>query len=616
MPVQTLEMQTSPPALEIRLFGPMEVSVAGRPLPPLRSRSERWLLALLALRHGRATERSWLAATLWPDSTEERGLFYLRRALTDLRRALGAEEGRLRIIAPHGLRLDLSGAACDLVAFDRAAAGRAEGAWADAVALYRGPLLEGCLEEWALAERTVREQALQTILGGLAERAEAVENWDGAAHWLRRLMLADPAREDAQRRLMGCLAAQGDYVGLVQAYRAFRLYLHHELQSRPTPETVALYERLRAQGRQAQPIRHASSALPGAGGDTPVEPDRMQTDIFESVGGAMPLDSPFYVTRPADGQFRDAVARRDSIVLVKGPRQVGKTSLLARGLQAARASGARVMHTDFQELNTEDLASADALLRALAASLADSLGLDASPGAGWDPELGANMNMSRFIRKEVLGEGMEPMVWGLDEVDRLFGCAFGSEVFGLFRSWHNRRALEPAGPWSRLTLALAYSTEAHLFITDLNQSPFNVGTRLTLEDFTPDQAADLNVRYGSPLKTPAEQSRFWSLVGGHPYLVRRGLDGMVTRGGGIASLEAQAGTDEGVFAGHLHRLLHALTQDKSLAASVHDLLRGETHPTQENFLRLRSGGVLTGATPHDARFRCRLYADFIADRLA
>ena len=44
-------------------------------------------------------------------------------------------------------------------------------------------------------------------------------------------------------------------------------------------------------------------------------------------------------------------------------------------------------------------------------------------------------------------------------------------------------------------MAIAYATEAHLFITDVNQSPFNVGTRLTVEDFTLSQVADLNERY-------------------------------------------------------------------------------------------------------------------------
>ena len=110
------------------------------------------------------------------------------------------------------------------------------------------------------------------------------------------------------------------------------------------------------------------------------------------------------------------------------------------------------------------------------------------------------------------------------KVDRLFSCEFGSEVFGLFRSWHNERSLDPASPWSRLTLAIAYATEAHLFITDLNQSPFNVGTRLSLEDFTLQQVGELNGKYGAPLKNEAEIERFYALVGGQPYLARRGLD--------------------------------------------------------------------------------------------
>ena len=154
----------------------------------------------------------------------------------------------------------------------------------------------------------------------------------------------------------------------------------------PAPETVTLYERLRAQGRQEPAVRPAGRmggrfTLMAAIRGRQTQP----ADVLEPVGGAMPLDSLFYVTRPADAQFRDAVARRDSIVLVKGPRQVGKTSLLARGLQAAREAGARVVHTDFQELNSEHLVSTETLLRALATALADRLDLDASPGERLGP---------------------------------------------------------------------------------------------------------------------------------------------------------------------------------------------------------------------------------------
>ena len=45
-----------------------------------------------------------------------------------------------------------------------------------------------------------------------------------------------------------------------------------------------------------------------------------------------------YVVRPTDAQFRAAIQRRDSIVPVKGARQVGKTSLPARGLLRGASS--------------------------------------------------------------------------------------------------------------------------------------------------------------------------------------------------------------------------------------------------------------------------------------
>ena len=59
--------------LEIRLLGPFDVRVGGRPLPPLRSRKGRYLLALLALRPDREVQREWHVAALWPESEAEQG---------------------------------------------------------------------------------------------------------------------------------------------------------------------------------------------------------------------------------------------------------------------------------------------------------------------------------------------------------------------------------------------------------------------------------------------------------------------------------------------------------------------------------------------------------------
>jgi len=330
----------------------------------------------------------------------------------------------------------------------------------------------------------------------------------------------------------------------------------------------------------------------------------------------MPLSSRYYVLRPTDAAFRQALDRQDSLILVKGPRQTGKSSLLARGLGHAREAGRRVVFTDLQMLTGEQMTSLDTFLLALAGCLAEQLDLDTMPREAWDPGWSPTLNFRRFLRRVVLGAGEGPLVWGLDEIDRLFTCEFGGDVFGLFRSWHNERALNPACPWGRLTLAMAYATEAHLFVSDLNQSPFNVGTRLSVGDFTPDQIAALHAQYGSPLRRPGELARLMALVGGHPYLVRRALHELALEKEELSTLEKQAARGGGPFEDHLRRLRVALGRDPAMSAAMREVLRGRPCPSEEAFFRLRSAGLLAGESPEEARPRCRLYACYLERQLA
>jgi AAA-like domain len=309
------------------------------------------------------------------------------------------------------------------------------------------------------------------------------------------------------------------------------------------------------------------------------------------------------------------IGQRDSILLLKGARQMGKTSLLSRALEQARGSGFRVAVTDFQKLNSAHLSSPRELFTALGSMIALQLDLDVFPPDVWREHLGPNDNFERYLRREVLAKSPAPLVWAMDEVDRLFTCPFASEVFGLFRSWHNARALEPSGPWRNLTLAIVYATEAHLFITDMNQSPFNVGTRLALEDFTFEQVADLNQRYGSPLPSDAAVARFFRLIGGQPYLTRRGLREMADHQLDIAVIENMADRDEGPFGDHLRRILVSLTQKPELSEAVRTVFRGRPCTDQNVFYRLRSAGILVGETAREARPRCQLYANYLERHL-
>jgi hypothetical protein len=329
--------------------------------------------------------------------------------------------------------------------------------------------------------------------------------------------------------------------------------------------------------------------------------------------GAVALDSEYYIERDTDAVFLDALADRASIVLVKGPRQMGKTSLLARGLQQARSRGHKVVLTDFQKLNQDDLATIGTFFRALAELVADQLDLDLPSDKTWSAASGSNVNLTfeRFIRREILNKLGQPLIWGMDEVDRLFSCPFANEAFGLWRSWHNARSLTPEGPWGNLTLAIVHATEPHLFIQDLNQSPFNVGVKIVLQDFTIHQVSELNQRYRSPLPDAPALQRYYDLLGGHPYLSRRGFQELSKPGITIESFEAEADRDEGPFGDHLRRMLVLLAKDTDLSAAIRGVLAGKPAMSRESFYRLRSSGVLAGDSSDEARLRCRLYANYL-----
>ncbi len=334
---------------------------------------------------------------------------------------------------------------------------------------------------------------------------------------------------------------------------------------------------------------------------------------LEMVGGAIPLDSKFYIERPIDRQFYDVVKRRDSIVLLKGARQVGKTSLLARGIQQAREAGMLVLITDFQRLISEQLQSLETLFIALADMIADQLNLEVYIQDKWRDKSPPNVNFDSYFRREVLGKTQQQVLWALDEADRLFTCDFSNEFFALFRTWHNDRALNHNSPCVRLTLAISYATETYLFIKDPNQSPFNVGTKLLLEDFTLAQVSELNQRYGAPL---AEQdlAEFHLFLGGQPYLTRSALNEIVSHQLSLAQFKALAIAEDGALGDHLRRLL-LLLRDPELADTVRDVLQGKACRDDDRFSLLRRVGLLKGSCRQDAQLRCQVYALYLRNHL-
>lgn len=598
--------------LEISLLGAFEVKREGRSLCTHWVRQSHRLLALLTLNHNRAVRTDWIPTALLLEESA------LPQALTELYRVLGpTDRDRIRH-ANRQVYFDTSGVSVDLFEFERLIARNTPETLEQAVKIHRGGLLKDWPEEgWFYEEREESLTAYLDAIKTLTDAALKAQDYDRAASFLRRFVNAYPEMDGAWTRLVEALGKAGNRE---EVERVQQRYLD-ALQQRSNAEGRVISPSTRFLVACEQARRDELSSLTAApvGVAVPAPMPRSPQDdneLWEPVGGAMPLDSPFYLTRPADAQASEALNRGVSFLLVKGARQVGKSSLLARLLRQARESGARVVRSDWQKVPHASLESDRLFLREQAETFVDYLDLDADPNARFDPALGGITGFERFLKRDVLPTVNGPLVWVIDEADRLFDLPFRDDIFAMLRSWHGERASDFTGRWQKLTVVLAYATEAFLFIRDMNQSPFNIGVRVELADFTREQVGEMNRRYGGPLREEAQIDRLFALVGGHPYLVRRSLQEMRQHDRTIADIEAGVECGDSLFNDHLARLRLALQRDPEMETALRAYLREGGQPDLDRFVRLRASGVMQGDSPPEMRPRCRLYDLYLRQAFA
>ena len=332
-------------------------------------------------------------------------------------------------------------------------------------------------------------------------------------------------------------------------------------------------------------------------------------------GGALDVDDPHYVVRQADHQILPLARKPGQTVVITGPRQMGKSSLLIRYLIGALEHGQRVAMLDFQLLDEQSRRGSDEFFHAFTHGILDALGLDAEAALSlWSPHSSGPQNCTRVIEKVVLSGSSAPTVVALDEVDVLFGRPFGQDFFGMVRSWHNLRANPTKAGWKAASVVLVTSTEPFLFIDRLYESPFNVGITSRLTDFTREQLEQLNASHGG-LLAYADLDALYRLLSGHPYLTRRALYTLATHAGmRVADLIDQAASDRGPFSDHLRYFLLRLARIPDAAAEFRNVLHRQ--PTHDPRLleRLSAAGLITmdGDIP---RPRCELYETYYKSRL-
>ena len=588
------------------MLGRFHVVLSSQPDLPIkfRSRTAERLLTSLALRLKHSVHKSELFEALWPDSDGDRQSQNLRRALSDIRHVLEVDSRSAMVVRSQGDRLWLDSELVhtDVDTFRQLTDAGLENSHPEshlkaAILTYGGPLLAEQEDPWLQVHRMELEERFAQAVEQLIALLLSAERFDEALRIGRQAVIAAPMREDVHLALMRAYASAGLRSEAIRQFEELETLLSDHWGATPSARSVEVFESLWNATGDSKPMF------------LPVQESQKR----ETTGGAMPIVSPFYITRDCDQLLKAAIESSEGTVLVHGARQVGKTSLLSRVLNEAKSHGLSVAVTDFQVLSRSHLEDPDAFSRALAYGFATQLGIPLDVGAAWNEWIGPNMNLHAMV-ESVLKQIQGPVVWAIDEADRMFGVDFADDFFGLIRSWFNLRAMDASGPFSRLTLIISYATEAHLFIQDINQSPFNVGLRISVRDFDEAQTRELGHRYGAKL-SDAEVRGIWELTAGQPFLTRKAFDAIVHDGADLKHLKSTLASQDGPFGEHLRRLLHVASRDPQTKSEVVRFLKGESFTDPKTPLRLIAGGMLSRTMGGALRFRVPCYRDFLAEYL-
>ena len=293
---------------------------------------------------------------------------------------------------------------------------------------------------------------------------------------------------------------------------------------------------------------------------------------LEFPEGSVPLDSPFYVERPPiESDCYKEILKPGSLIRIRGPKQMGKTSLLNRVLAYAAQQNYQVVRMNLRKAEKTVFTNLNRFLRWFCLNVSRQLHLEPKLDDYWDEEIGSKVSCTGYF--QYLLEQLETnLVIDLDEIDAVFNYPDIAEDFlALLREWHEEAMIQES--WRKLRLIIAHSTEAYISL-NIHQSPFNVGLPLRLPQFNQQQVEALAQLHGLTW-TVKETEPLIAMVGGHPYLIRLALYHLAHQDVTLQQLLQDAPTHAGVYSDHLRRCLGNLKQQPELAAPLKQVMTAQ-----------------------------------------
>ncbi|MRR38843.1 hypothetical protein EG829_30170, partial [bacterium] len=214
----------------------------------------------------------------------------------------------------------------------------------------------------------------------------------------------------------------------------------------------------------------------------------MRADFYVT-GGTLKPDAPSYVERSADKELCRGMLNGE-FCYVLTPRQMGKSSLMVRTVKRLREEGVAVAVLDLTAIGQN--LTIDQWYDGLVSRLAQQLDLEDEFAEFWEQhrELGPLQKWLLSIERIVLEEIPGHVVIFIDEIDIVRSLPFSTdEFFAAIREVFNRRSREPA--FNRIAFGLLGVATPTDLIRDTRMTPFNIGRRIELHDFTAEEAAPL-----------------------------------------------------------------------------------------------------------------------------
>jgi hypothetical protein len=313
--------------------------------------------------------------------------------------------------------------------------------------------------------------------------------------------------------------------------------------------------------------------------------------------GPLPVDDPWYIQRPSDGNALSFIQGNGVSMVLIGNALSGKSSMAVRLIEKLKSQGLKTVEIDVRNgFKPAHFGSTSEFFRRVAQLIVRELG-DSQNAFEALPLDGTATDFATFLDLHHRHSGYQYVVV-FDHLDALAGKDCCSDVLSGLRLVDEEQSALPA-PWLRQILVVTVKPRAK----NANFSPLDVLYEVNIGDFSLEELHQLIAKFSLSALDAQDIHRF---LGGQPYLTRMALNHLQLNNMSWDTLRAAtvSKNGSGVISQHLNKIRQRISSPA--LKGFRSLLNQKSLPP-EVFEELSALGLINGFSAEDATPRCELY---------